>query len=102
MGVSSHGSRFEPRIELLVRPWDTGLEAKLGESIEPDLFGKGALQQQMGDALTALVTNCTSVVISKTMSHVSLSSPTAISSSKPCENLAFERSPAIPNSLEIQ
>jgi hypothetical protein len=56
------------------------LEAKPGEGIKPDLLGKGALQQKMGDALTALVTDNTSVVISKTMSHASLSSPTAISS----------------------
>jgi hypothetical protein len=26
-GGTSHGSRFEPRVEFLIRPWDTCLEA---------------------------------------------------------------------------
>jgi hypothetical protein len=63
-------------LDLGIHAWRPSLE-RVSNQI---CFFKGALQQKMGDALTALVTNSTSVVISKTMSHASLNSPTAISS----------------------
>jgi hypothetical protein len=48
-GGNTSGSRLKPRRESLIRAWQTGLQAKFRQGMEPDLLGKRALQQEMAN-----------------------------------------------------